>query len=269
MANEYTAFVVTEDQINKNDTKWENGPIPNDQFWKSYKDVLYQLQIESLSNSLEYLNNAACIKAYSTQIISDRRNVLLVTDASNITANGFLTTFDHYPSDYGSLHWMCGATPREEWCSARKALRQAGNWLVGEKAIKIKYCLSQRSIENCDLRINASVLIVVVICNLTKMLCMLRTWKLSMFDGSPLLTVGDAISFFLKDTDESTFGQCLLSRVEVKNRVQGEWKLRPKPTLWQPIHGLRRIAACPARVWSTAFLYVAPLSIGLIRTLTD
>ena len=72
---------------------------------------------------------------------------------------------------------------------------------------KIEYCLSQTVEEHCKLQFSGAIMTVVMVCNLCKMIIMgYIAWERPL---EPLVTVGDAIAFFLDEPDPTTMGICL------------------------------------------------------------
>lgn len=88
--------------------------------------------------------------------------------------------------------------------------------LADERPIMFDYCLSERVDEKCQLYFNPPICLVVILCNVVKVICMFLT-----IHGNKkriLLTIGDAISSFLSRPDITTQGECLLSASEINSR---------------------------------------------------
>ncbi|KAJ9224610.1 hypothetical protein DTO021C3_722 [Paecilomyces variotii] len=82
----------------------------------------------------------------------------------------------------------------------------------------VDHCLSQTTEQDCQLLFSLPICIAVILCNLTKIVCMFLTAR---DDRKEIfLTVGDAISSFLTRPDPTTEGRCLLS---MKNISKGPW----------------------------------------------
>lgn len=81
----------------------------------------------------------------------------------------------------------------------------------------IDHCLSER-IENelCRFIGDTQILTVVIVCNAIKILCMLIV-AFGLGTNPPLITVGDAISSFLRQSDLTTKGCGLLSREDISS----------------------------------------------------
>lgn len=102
-------------------------------------------------------------------------------------------------------------------------------------ALSVDYCLSQKVEEECQLLFSLPICIIVILCNIIKVVCMFMTAH----DGRKeiFLTVGDAISSFLSRPDSTTEGQCLLSKENFSMR-EHSWKRPLKPVKLRP--GKRR-----------------------------
>ena len=73
----------------------------------------------------------------------------------------------------------------------------------------ISYYLIQRVTPSCNLQFSVSIMATILVCNVTKTLCMeIMVWK---GDSEPLVTIGYAIASSLDDPDPTTKGSCLAS----------------------------------------------------------
>ena len=76
------------------------------------------------------------------------------------------------------------------------------NWL--------RYCLSVPVEDHCKLQFSLAIMIVVIVCNLIKTVCMSTiAWKR---DPEPLVTLGDAITSFMDRPDGRTEGNCIAEK---------------------------------------------------------
>lgn len=85
--------------------------------------------------------------------------------------------------------------------------------------ITIQYCLSQKVQESCQLQFSATILYVVIGCNIIKLTCLLST--LYRMNTPTLVTVGDAIGNFLQQPDDLTRGICTASKssIQIQKRM--------------------------------------------------
>ena len=111
----------------------------------------------------------------------------------------------------------------------------------------VDYCLSEIVPQHCSYNGNISILIVVIVCNFIKMVCMLIT-AFRLGPGS-LITIGDAVASFLTQPDSTTKGHCLLSRDEVRKDV-GRQTSRSKKEKGLP--ALPKTAHIQKRKWASA-----------------
>lgn len=96
-----------------------------------------------------------------------------------------------------------------------------GKGAIPSNLVPVDHCLSQTIEQDCQLLFSLPICIVIILCNLTKIICMFLT---AQDDRKEIfLTVGDAISSFLTRPDPTTEGKCLLS---MKNISVGHrpWK---------------------------------------------
>lgn len=78
-----------------------------------------------------------------------------------------------------------------------------------KSGLHISYCLSLAVQNHCSLQIHLWLLLSVVVCNIIKLACFILTFKEQ--QGTPLVTVGDAVASFLNLPCPNVKGMCLLS----------------------------------------------------------
>ena len=92
----------------------------------------------------------------------------------------------------------------------------------------IDYCLSREWPEQCKVQFSVIILGVVIAANCIKVVCMLATLYM---DIDCLVTIGEAISSFLKAPDRTTIGMCNVNRRTIANT---SWKgSSPTATPWK------------------------------------
>ncbi|CAG8949257.1 hypothetical protein HYFRA_00004882 [Hymenoscyphus fraxineus] len=84
--------------------------------------------------------------------------------------------------------------------------------------------------QSCKLKFSVPIIVVVIFCNLSKVLCMALTVWYS--KETKLVTLGDAIASFLEISDPITKDLCLMSKDDVQ---QGRWTRPKAPEKWTPI----------------------------------
>ncbi|KAL2867715.1 uncharacterized protein BJX67DRAFT_387626 [Aspergillus lucknowensis] len=88
----------------------------------------------------------------------------------------------------------------------------------------VDHCMALSVEESCQLFFSPPICIIVIGCNIIKLLCALFTARDRREDV--FLTIGDAIASFLDRPDPTTEGACLLSKPLVDKRTQG-WRKAP------------------------------------------
>ena len=180
-----------------------------------------QFIYEAQGNRLERLDLATCIQAYTPEFVSGRSHFAVVLgNSTNLTDNPKAVTFG---GGAYSADWFCtNSTTTEKYynCSSDSIIRDVDNgdnWHYNGSTIE--YCLSQRVEEHCQLQFSVKIMIIVIIANFLKLVCMLYTVRSHKIPT--LVTVGDAVSSFLQDQDPTTVGYCTLSKKDVDN--DGKW----------------------------------------------
>jgi len=201
-ANEYNVLVVTEGFLSGE--AWSHGDGPP--IRKNHSAPIYPLpqytsaapiatvqRLQDNVTALERLDNAACMKAYSKPLLSDRRNLLAVTSAKPINSSHLLDVMSKTPiSRDDPTRWICSFLPGYADqnplipCDVNLAAQHADSWKVATKPIS--YCLSERVQEHCKLQFSNTIMFVVIACNLLKVCCM--SSAILRRSGEALVTTG-------------------------------------------------------------------------------
>lgn len=203
-ANEYHVLVVTEGFLTG--APWSNGsynwlseaylpsymakrPLPA---YDSPVPVATVKRLQDNIKALERLDNAACMKAYQSRLLSDRRNLLAVTSAKPVNSSNLLNVMLELPNS-DPTGWICSFLPGRAnpggtriACDVNLAVQHADSWKVGGEAIE--YCLSETVQEHCKLQFSKTIMVVVIVCNLAKLCCMLSA--ILKQSGESLVTTG-------------------------------------------------------------------------------
>ena len=152
--------------------------------------------------SLEKLDVKKCVEVYTASIISSHSDVLLVSIYSNIT-NSLLDYHDMRGGIYdGDRTGFLRCSEAVKCSQSFATLSDPQNWL--------QYCLSVPAEEHCKLQFSLTIMIIVIVCNLIKTVCMSTiAWKQ---DPEPLVTLGDAIASFMDRPDVTTKGNCIAGK---------------------------------------------------------
>ncbi|KAJ5116229.1 hypothetical protein N7456_000577 [Penicillium angulare] len=254
---DYIAATVTEDFFNGGSIeiplRQSASDGKHDEYSESdYMDVLSALQKQAMNNKLEKLTVEDCISKYKTNMLSDRRHVLLVPDSSSKRdhfhhirskpRNTVLTVYNNAnplrnPALGPLYQWMCDEGPSEygdKDCriSARNKLTpgsQGSNaGMFGIAKVSIQTCYSQSEEEQCKIEIVPVFMFVIIACNVIKILAFIGALYLTKQD-TPLCTTGDAIQSFIKTPDRYTRGRCLAAKEDYEKLLTDsrEWDPRP------------------------------------------
>ena len=130
--------------------------------------------------------------------------------------------------------WMCGfrhTSPPGFQCDIKHLLKTPAAWFLNNHSID--YCLAQRTPEDCELEFSFHLILVVIICNLVKLIAVGMT-MLSLNPPS-LNTISDAIVSFLAVPYLTTQNMCLASKADFQHyRVFSRWISPVHPRPWTP-----------------------------------
>ena len=229
-ANEYMVATVTDDFVTG--ANWT---------LTSYDPYHQSLLAEIQRNISQYerLDQSACINEYGVDYLSSRRHAVVVVSNSS-SSDPVLGILDW---TYGQSQnsWVCGTSlgdnmtllpqPISDFdCSISVALSNDSWYMADQQA---EYCLSEPVADLCRLQFAVPIMVVVLSCNLIKLLCMVLTvWKCKEFS---MVTLGDAVTSFLETPDPYTNGMCTVTKKEIE---LGEWT-RNQPKRWEDRRSFR------------------------------
>jgi hypothetical protein len=184
-----------------------------------------------MAAELERLSPEDCVSTYETTFQSKYASVVLISDAfdGNTDVPAADTAVIYVDTarvpgageyiDTVPYHWICDdkldGLYYDYNCADRVGNVKSGDeWVVG--GYKIDYCLAERTAEKCTLEYSLPLAIIVICVNFVKAL--LICLAPSLLGDGPLLTIGDGIGSFLRRPDETTEGNCLLTREVVARR---------------------------------------------------
>jgi hypothetical protein len=178
--------------------------------------------IQTSAPTWERLENKACIDAYSSVFMSSRRNVVLISNATN--DNNSILEYGSADADNSmdGNWWICSSRGQDGGfltCNPEKFASSASSWTVFGRPIE--YCLSEPIEDICSVEFSLNIMIVVVAFNSLKIAVMI--WVLFRFDVEDLLpSVGDAAASFLEKEDRHTQQMCLAN----KRQMRDFWRAR-------------------------------------------
>ena len=206
--NQYTAFEVSSEFLN-------GAPFSIPPLYIAFSERGIDDSLKALGGyqknqtSLERLDAKTCMDVYNAPVISSYSDTLLVTTFSNVTNS----LFDILYGQEGSILSVDGLFDglfdgflpcfNVEPCPLPTAdLSDPQNWL--------QYCLSVPAEEHCKLQFSLAIIMIVIVCNLIKTVCMSTiAWNQ---DPEPLVTLGDALSSFMDRPDIITKGNCIAGK---------------------------------------------------------
>ncbi|KAI9675682.1 MAG: hypothetical protein M1817_001049 [Caeruleum heppii] len=237
--------------------------------------------LQDRAKSLTRLDNRQCISEYAQPWLSRRRDVILVTNRTSSPEQGALMAITNVDfsvqveSSEDVTRWICkysdiGWGIEGEMCSTHLAelvsaaeswhymspepgyTALARNWDIDEwlhpeayERVPIEYCLSEEVEEACSLQYSLYIMLIVIACNVGKMVAMAVT--IFGINFRPLITVGDAIASFLEVPDAETKGVCTsnkrdFSRYRPIDRKPSPWHQARQR--WARAASVRRWAWC-------------------------
>jgi hypothetical protein len=160
--------------------------------------------------------------------LSAHRDVVIVVEPQNTTRKGSMVSRDRYRFNFNSelemdyynpYDWICVDPMLAEkfiaqgWSLSYRCYQTipqlkkiADQW--SPRYYDARYCMSEMMEGKCSLNFSLAIAVVVMICNVVKIFCMSYVaWGIK---DSPLITVGDAVASFLRRTDSTTRGACLI-----------------------------------------------------------
>jgi hypothetical protein len=219
--------------------------------------LLQDNQIPGVSTDYEEISWQDCAKIYNQPFVFDHGDVIYTspdilgkentTSSANTTSQLYSTTFFTLNSmSYISWNYSSKALPYAELTLNNTLIIPPKNAPPNALNItptyhKVTSCYSQTTVGHCKLKFNISIIIIVIICNATKAICMFLTvWNAKEY---PLVTLGDAIASFLEVSDPTTRNMCLIS----KKDIDKAFNLPPPPRKWRGVAEKGYYAVSPRR----------------------
>jgi hypothetical protein len=223
------------------------GPSMNASSPGTPDSVIHEIRdrVRGSHEGYEELNPSDCIKAYSTDLVQDRKTLVVVTKSdpsSSADASSVYYVGSSSPKQARPFDWICIDVDLSQLIFGQKCPPDGLQpWRLAGHAVE--YCLSEVMEEDCKLQIAIPILVVVIFCNLMKLIVMcLVGWK---FRLRPLVTTGDAIQSFLQEPDSTTSRMCLVDKEMI---VKGMWEDLPLPQMYHP-RGRLWFFACSLPRW--------------------
>ncbi|KAF2489259.1 hypothetical protein BU16DRAFT_567439 [Lophium mytilinum] len=190
---------------------------------KYERALVHDMQVYAVADKLDRLDNKACIDAWTKGYQTVYSSLLLVSKNSSVSDGDdpVLEMDWDYPMtrhlfkgwEYDPFQWICQADRPESVddyqvatpCMGKELNRVTDNpseWVVWR--YEVSHCLSKSAPRHCKICISLPLMLVVIAMNVVKAAIMIGVARRTR--NGPLLTIGDAISTYLEDSDPYTKG---------------------------------------------------------------
>ena len=222
---DFSIYEVTGDFIN-------GAPFDLPPYVNNASEITNLRLLQNSSSTWRKVESRNCIEKYRRETFTSTHGDILYVHPHEHTENPLINSkmdqreFQVHPKQRREL------TPRmflpcnvSAYCNTT----QTPNFLYDTT-----YCLEQPITQHCRLQFSVAIMIVVIVSNLIKMICMgLIAWQRP---TQPLVTMGDAIASFLNEPDVTTAGNCLADKKSFGKRdgwgvTYRRWE-RSRSLLW-------------------------------------
>lgn len=200
------------------------------------RNELLDLQELAGQNELTNLSTTACIDVFGAVFNNEYQNILLVVFDESSSSNSLILT--------GRAGLNTSATSE---LSSRTTTTSSQIRVDGAP---VASCLAQPALsthDSCTINLNATLFIIVLALNVFSLVATACVLLLRRF--APLVTLGDAISSFLRDPDPSTRSNALLTKANVATGLGG-WGFT-EGKYWAPIQSPRYFHTATRTQWLT------------------
>lgn len=184
---------------------------------------LLELQDAAASGQLSNLSTTACIDVFSASFNADYQALLLVLSSSG-------------SSDSSSSNSLVATARAGIGASAEDDITSTDGSQVLVEGSEVAYCLGERAAterDTCTLNLNGILFAAILGLNLVAFLATAASLLLRRFE--PLVTLGDAVTSFLRDPDPATRNNCLLTKENLRTGLGG-WDFT-EGKYWAPDRG--------------------------------
>ena len=150
-----------------------------------------------------------CLSDFRPNIITKFASVYIVVSGDTANKSSPIFDWDRSMTEFRDWNSNCtagGASVLSSSCrvgNTIKKLAQGIPWTINGR--EVKECRVELKRENCKLQFSSGIMMVIILCNLLKVICMLSAGLLDL-GSSLLVTIGDAIDSFIREPDEESKG---------------------------------------------------------------
>lgn len=214
-------------------------------------------------SSFVRLPKSDCIATYAEPFQTSHSDLVVVTTVHNNTESLYIATRDgNLFMALGIAAWMCmrpNYVPGKCEVNNPDSLPNPATWQLWD--YPVDYCLSRAVTPQCKLRFSTTLMMVVVIANTAKLICM--TAALFYVNRDALVTIGDAIASFMEKPDGTTQGRCLMGKKQINSWTQMHrdgtqpMQYKPKRMSWIQTIG-------SSRMWLSWLLIAAGTIVAVV-----
>ena len=231
--NNYNVVFATEGYTTGANFSTANGFNTREFQPPGFKENLTLVQQHVRAGQYERLEKVDCLKAYSADLVTDRRTLVVISSNVSKHDNGAVLGSGNQeyikPERWYSLYegynpytWLCSdrdaaafdVKPGKNgyrYCYkyANRLIAHPDKWAPNDW--DPEYCLSEKVDGRCSCIINMAIIWIIIACNIIKMVVMGIVAFSNTLD-QPLCTIGDAITSFVTSPDPTTENMCLVTR---------------------------------------------------------
>ena len=214
-----------------------------------------------------------CLSDYRPNIITKFCSVYIVVSGDTTDKSSPIIDTDSSRTQLRNSNSNCtagGASALISSCrvdNTIQMLAQGIPWTVNGR--EVKACRVEPKEERCKLQFSSGIMMVIILCNLLKVICMLSAGLLDL-GSSLLVTIGDAIDSFIREPDEEAKRIYNVEKDFILNTwmVSSESGLESAALIWKT-HRWResvsqaRWCVCAALCLAAVIVAVVLLGIGL------
>ena len=206
------------------------------------------LSMHAQASNYTRLEPVECLKTYSDLYPTTYSDILMVTSNTNSTNN--LLAWDTN-LNFDTSRWLCSGPKycgNYDWdfsvspCDFRQLEKNPSSWI--SMGHPIEYCLAQPENSNCQLLLEPSLTITIIVTNFLIMVVMLVCLTCCWHELKQTLSCfGDVVASYLESEEEVTKGMCLADKQSIDHFWEHRGtlvELDSRKRSWQSVMSLRR-----------------------------